>query len=168
MKLTEFLATYAALLSTVVFIWNIRRSIPKLKVDVVFGTRGSGDELEHGIYIGVRNPSSHTIHLSGIDLLYRYRQTGVLDKVIHSLKYRRLPKAVGWVHTSLSNYDLEDGCPLALDSGKSHNVFVNNAVLEQILDDSVDRHIKAGAQDQLWRRKYSKKFYYPKDGIVKR
>ena len=157
MKLTEYLAIYAAFLSTIVFMWNIRRSIPKFKVDVMFGTHGSGDNIDHGIYVGVRNPSPHTIHLSGIDLLYKYRETGLLDKFLHLLKYRRLPSTVGWVHTSLSNYDLKDECPLALESGKSHNVFVPNEVLEKVLDDSVDRYIKAGVQDQLWRNKYSKK-----------
>lgn len=166
LKLTEFLAIYAASLSTIVFAWNIRRAVPRFKVDIMFGTHGSGDDIDHGIYIGVRNPSPHTVHLAGLDLLYRYRKANFIDRLTHLLKYRRWPSSVGWVHTRLSNYDLNDECPLALESGKSHDVFVPNIILEKILSDSVDRYIKAGVQDQLWRNKYSKKFEYPKDGVV--
>ena len=124
LKLPEFLAIYAALLSTIVFAWNILRTIPKFKVDIMFGTYSNDGEIEHGVYIGIRNPSSHTIHLSSVDILYQYKDRKLVDLVSHIFKYRRLPRTVGWVHTSLSNYDLKDGCPLALESGKSYNVFV--------------------------------------------
>lgn len=168
MRLTEYLAIYAACLSTIVFAWNITRTIPRFKVDIVFGTRDSGGYIDHGIRVGIRNPSPHTVHLAGIDLLYRYKETNFVHKLVHMIKYRRWPSTVGWVHTGLSHYDLKDECPLALESGKSHDVFVPNKILEQILSDSVDRYIKAGVQDQLWRNKYSKKFQYPKDGVVTR
>jgi len=162
LKPTEYLAIYAAFLSTIIFIWNIRRSIPKFTVDIMFGGHGEGDELDHGIYVGIRNPSPHTVHLSGIDLLYRYKETRLIDKILYLFKYRRLPRTEGWVHTGLSNYSLKDECPLALESGKSHNVFVPNDILEKIFDDSIDRYLMARVQDQLWRNKYSKKLLYPK------
>jgi hypothetical protein len=167
-ELTEFLAIYAACLSTIVLAWNIRRAVPKYKIDLVFGTHGSGESLDHGVYIGARNPSAHTVHLAGLDLLFRHRKPSLIENVKHLLKYRRWPRTVGWVHTSLYNYGLQDGYPLALEAGKSHDVFVPNKILEEILSDSVDRDIKAGVQDQLWRKKYSKKFEYPKNGIVTR
>jgi len=166
LKLTDYLAIYAACLSTFVFAWNITRSIPRYKIDIVFGTKGDNDNIEHGVYIGIKNPSPYTVHLAGVELLYRYKESSLIRKITHFLKYRRIPWAVDWVHTSLSNYKLKDGCPLALESGKSHLVFVPNEVLEQILNDSINRNIKACVQDQLWRNKYSQKFHYPKNGIV--
>ena len=167
MKLTEYLAIYAAVLSSIVFLWNISRSIPKYKIDIMFGVKGNDADMEHGVYIGVRNPSSQTVHLASFGLLYKYANPGIIEKAKFLVKYRRLPKTVGWVQTSLSNYDIEDECPISLDSGKSHSAFIPNSVLERILDDSVDRKIRGHVQDQLWRDKYSSEFLYPTDGVCK-
>jgi hypothetical protein len=168
LKLTELLAIYASCLSTIVFAWNISRAIPKFRVDIMFGTHSSDDDIDQGVYIGVRNPSADTVHLSGIYILYRYRDTRLIELISHFFKYRRWPRTVGWVHTSLSCFGLKDEWPLALEAGRSHKVFVSNEVLEKILADSVDRYIKAKVQDQLWRNKYSRKFFYPKNGVLKK
>jgi hypothetical protein len=80
MKLTELLAIYAAGLSTIVFIWNVSRTIPRFKVDIVFGVHGRGEDIDHGIYVGVSNPSPHTVHLAGIYLLYRYKKASLIDE----------------------------------------------------------------------------------------
>lgn len=161
MKTTEIFSIYAACLSTIVFIWNVKRSIPKFKVRIVFGGEEIDGEYVSGIYISIKNPFPHTIHLSNVSLLYPYEKSKWIDLVTHVLKYRRFSKSVCWVHTSLSNYELDDKCPLALESGQSHNVFVPDEILEKILEDSYQREIKAVVQDQLWRNKYSRKFEYP-------
>ena len=122
-------------------------------------------DIDHGVYIGVKNPSRHTVHLAGLDLLYRHGKVNFIDKLAHLLKYRRWPSSVGWGHISSSYCGLKDEFPLSLESGKTHYVFVPNKILEKILSDSVDRYIKAKVQDQLSRNKYSKKFEYPKDGV---
>ena len=62
--------------------------------------------------------------------------------------------------SSLSNFDIEDGCPLSLESGKSHSVFIPKKTLDEIFEESEKREIKAVVQDQLWRNKYSSKFEY--------
>jgi hypothetical protein len=158
LKTTEYLSIYAAILSTGVFLWNMFKAIPKIKVDVVHAVHDDNGELKHGVYISTRNPSSHTVHLAGIDILYPYKKRKLKDLIVHLFKYRRIPRAMGWVHCSVSNYGIKDGCPLALEAGKSHNVFVSNELLEEILSDSTGREIKASVQDQLWRNKYSKEF----------
>ena len=132
----------------------------------MFGSHESGDVFDHGIYLKVRNPSPHTVHLAGLDLLYRYKKANFIDQLEHLLKYRRWPSSVGLVHAGLVNYGLKNECPIVLESGKSYDVFVSNKILEKILSDSVDRYIKAKVQDQLGRNKYSKRFEYPKDGVV--
>lgn len=40
LKLTEYLAIYAAALSTFVFLWNVLQSKAKVKVDLVYGIEG--------------------------------------------------------------------------------------------------------------------------------
>ena len=67
---------------------------------------------------------------------------------------------VGSIQVS-KNYEIEDGCPLTLESGKSHGILVPESALEKIFEDSEKRVIKAVVQDQLWRNKYSRKFEYP-------
>jgi hypothetical protein len=165
LKSTEILAIYAACLSTIIFIWNILRTIPRYKVDIVFGVHENDGESKHGVYIFTRNSSPHTVHLSGIDILYPYKKSRSIDLIRHILKYRQMPGTVGWVNSSLSKYGLEDKCPLALESGKSHGVFIPHEILEEILKDNEQRQIRACVQDQLWRNKYSKKFEYPKVGV---
>jgi hypothetical protein len=161
LEVTKILAIYAACLSTVVFIWNIVRTIPRYKVDIIFGTTEIEGEFKDGVYVSIKNPSPHTVHLSNVSLLYPHKKVNLIELVKFALKYRRFSRAVGWVHTSLSNYKVDDKCPTALESGRSHNVFVPHDVLEEILKDCESRQIKAVVQDQLWRNKYSGRFEYP-------
>lgn len=163
LKLTEGLAIYAACLSTIVFFWNVVKGTPRYKVDLVFGSTEEDGECKFGIYVSVKNPSTHTIHLSNISLLYPYRSESVFDKIAHLFKYRTMSNTVGWVHTSLSNFKLDDKCPIALEPGQSHEVFVPEEVIEKVLSDSTKRKLRAVVQDQLWRNKYSSKFDYPKN-----
>ncbi|MGR3302355.1 MAG: hypothetical protein ACUZ8I_07600 [Candidatus Scalindua sp.] len=167
MKVTEILAIYAALLSTIVFVWNIRKAIPRVKIEVIFGTNKIDGEYVSGAYISVKNPSPHTVHLSNISILYPYKKSNIFELITHALKYRQLPLSVGWVHLSLSNYEIEDGCPLALEPGKSHGILVPENTLEKIFEDSEKRVIKAVVQDQLWRNKYSRKFEFSGIGTNK-
>jgi len=162
LKATDLLAIYGACLSTIVFVWNVSRALPRYKVDVVRGVDDEKEQPRHGVYICVRNSSSQTVHLASIDFLYPYRNTRFIDKIHHIVKFRRMPKTVGWVHSSLSNYGVDEKCPLAVGPGKSHRVFVPEGKLEEMLKDSTKRRFRACVQDQLWRNKYSSVFEYPK------
>ena len=161
MKVTEYLAIYAACLSTIVFIWNVVRATPRIKVEIVSGSDEIEGEFVWGAYISVQNISSQTVHLSNISSLYPYKQNKLINIITHILKYKRIPGTEGRVHSGLSNYGIDDGCPLALESGKSHGVLVPDKILEKIFEYSHRREIKVVVQDQLWRNKYSRKFYYP-------
>lgn len=58
-------------------------------------------------------------------------------------------------------YEVEDGCPVALESGKFHEIFIPHEVLEEVLESASERRLRAVVQDQLLRNKYSKSFDYP-------
>ena len=165
MKVTDFLAIYAAGLSTIVFVWNYVRATPRIKVEVISGSDEIDGEFVFGAYISVKNPSSQTVHLSNISILYPYKQSNLTDILKHIIKYQRIPKSEGWVSSSLSNYKIDDGCPISLEPGKAHSILVPERILEQIFEDSYSRKIKAVVQDQLWRNKYSNKFSLPKDNV---
>ena len=161
MKITGYLAIYASILSTLAFAWNVLQSRPKVRVDLILGTKGTGDALKLGVYIFVRNLSSHDVHLSNIKLLYPYRVVSLKDRLAHVWRFKRFPRRVGWVHSSLSNYSVESGCPVCLEARKSHQVFIPQPALERVLAEANDRAIMACVQDQLWNDVYSGKFKCP-------
>ncbi len=115
------------------------------KAESILGT-GMSQNLSRGrrhawAYISVKNPSSHTVHLANISILYPFGKRNLFEKLKHALKYRRLPSFVGWCHSSLSNYDIDDKCPIALEPGTSIGVFVPEDVLEKIFEDCEERLI---------------------------
>ncbi len=156
MKITEALAIYAAVLSTFTLIWNIQKSIPKFKVGIGFGINDDGDKCESGYFISIRNPSSQTIHIACVSIMYQYEKASLIEKIQHAIKYKRFPNSVRWVHSSLTNYDIHDECPRAIEAGASHSVFVPERVIEEILDGNEHSLLKATVQDQLFRNRYSK------------
>jgi hypothetical protein len=161
LKTTDWLAIYGAVLSTVVFIWNAFQSRPRLKVIVVFG-------LENGVvgaHVSVQNRSPYTIHLSNISILYRYRRASLKEWLSHAWEYKRIPRRLGWVSSSLSNYEVSDGCPVTLEARNAHHVLVPETALETIFAKSPERKIIAVAQDKIWNNVYSNVFEYSKPRV---
>ncbi len=158
MKITEWLAIYAALLSTIVFLWNVVRSKPKIKVRIIFGF---DEKKGGGVYICTQNKSAHTVHLSSVSILYPYKTPVIKDKLSHLWEYKRLPKKIGWVHASLSYYDISHGCPVSLNARDAHEIFIPERALDEILRKASSRQIMANAQDKLWNNAYSNVFEYP-------
>ncbi|KZN30042.1 hypothetical protein N480_03600 [Pseudoalteromonas luteoviolacea S2607] len=160
MKITEILAIYAACLSTLVFVWNIAKATPKFKVDLLHGIEEKDGEYVEGIYVIVRNHSSHKIHLAGLVLLYQSEKQSILKKLLHFIKYRNWSNSLGWVHCYPSSYGVEHNFPVELEAFQSHELFIPNSVVDEVLEKGINRKIKAKAQDQLWRNKYSKALEY--------
>ena len=160
--MTEVLAIYAACLSTVVFIWNITQSKPKIKVSIIFSIDTVEGVNKSGISIFVQNRSSNKVHISSVSILYRYKKTSTKDLLGHLWKFKQIPRRIGWIHSRLSNYEINDGCPISLEGRSTHRIFVPEERLDEIFKDSTDRYIMAVAQDQLWNNRYSEKFHYPK------
>jgi hypothetical protein len=160
LKITEILAIYAACLSTLVFIWNIAKATPKFKVDLLHGMEEKDGDYVEGLYIIVRNHSSHKIHLAGLDLLYQSENKTIFKKLLHLLKYRNWSNSVGWVHCCPSQYGVEYNYPVELEAFQSHQLFIPEAVINEIIEKGISCKIKAKAQDQLWRNKYSKELVF--------
>ncbi|GAA5080915.1 hypothetical protein N0B44_28440 [Roseibacterium beibuensis] len=161
MDITKYLAIYAAVLSTAVFVWNVARARPKFDVKLVLGLDETDGEYTSGVYVSLQNPSAHTVHISNVSFLYRYEETGLIDRVKHAWEFKRLMRRVGWVHNSMIFDGIETGLPVSLEPGKSHMIFVPYDTIDDMLERGIDRKIIAGAQDALWRNKYSAVFDFP-------
>jgi hypothetical protein len=161
LKITDYLAFYAAFLSSIVFLWNVIQSRPRLKIDLIFGIETIDGVTTSGVSVVVKNTSSHDIHLGAIGILYPYRKVSTKERLLHFWRYKRWPKRVGWCHASLSNYDVEDGCPMSLEARKLHHILIPKEVIEKILSNATQSDLIANVQDQLWNNVYSKPFRWP-------
>lgn len=150
---TDYLAIYAAFLSTVVFVWNLRRARPRVALKLVPGVHDDGGL---GIFISVQNTSAHTIHLSALSVVYPYANRTPRQRLWHVLRYRRWPVIAGWVHISLQTYEVDDGFPLSLGGWQKHDVFIPQASLESMLREAIRPEVRASVQDALWRDTYSR------------
>lgn len=164
LKLTDYLAVYGAALSTLVFVWNARKSTPQIRVRIAYAVDTVDGETKGGIGISIQNPSTSTAHITGVSFVYPWRRGALRDRFIHLVKYKRLPVRIGWCHTALSNFDLSDECPASIEPAKSHWIFVPKEVVEKLLSDAYERRFVVQVQDALWRNKYSKPFSYPTKG----
>ena len=158
LKLTELLAIYGAILSTFVFFWNVFKSKRHVAVKLIYGIEGDGEDIQSGVYVFIQNPSANVVHVSGMSILYPWRKADLLKVIIESIKQGRWFPTYGWVHSNLSLYKLDDGCPISIEPGHSHKVLIPDSVLNEILDDAVRREIRASVQDQLWNETCSKSF----------
>lgn len=158
MDLTKYLAIYAAFLSTAVFLWNVSRARPKFKVKLTHGLDTIEGETVSGVYIAIQNPSAHTVHIAGADILYRYRRETLWGWIKHAWSFKRIMPRVGWIHYPLNMHRIETGLPVSLEAGKSHMISLSDEKLNEILESALERQIIASAQDALWRTKYSAKF----------
>lgn len=154
--LTEIVAVYAALLSTFIFIWNVKRERPSYKVELIQGVDLIDGKSELGVFVFIMNPSSQTVHIASMSLVYQYRDVSLADRIEHFLKFKRLPIRIGWVHSHIAVKDLDTKLPTSLESQKSHSIFMPQKILDRELSDAVKPIISVEVQDALWRRKYSK------------
>jgi hypothetical protein len=65
------------------------------------------------------------------------------------------------VHTSFKYFGVSDGCPVAIEAGNAHQIFLPEAQVEEILRGAEARDLMAHAQDMLWHNSYSNVLAYP-------
>lgn len=158
MNVTDYLAIYGAFLSTAVLVWDVRRSTSKVHVEIINAVEVVECVSKHGIGISVKNPTNKVVHLANVSLLYEYKLLSLFNRVAYFFKFRRFSLNSGWCHAHLSNYAVNDKCPVSIEPGQSHWIFVSEDIVEEILKNGISRHLKAVVQDSLWRDRYSKKF----------
>jgi hypothetical protein len=160
MKLTDVLAIYGASLSTGTAVWNYFRARPQVRVVLIFALETIQGESQHGIGISVQNVSAQTVHISNVSFLYPFRRSTLRDKLMHLIRFKRIPRDDGWCYSNLSLHGIEDGCPASIEPGKSHWIFVRHEVFDGLLEGARSPRVKAVVQDALWRNTYSKEFEY--------
>ncbi len=153
-KLTDWLAVYAAVLSTSTFAWNLIQSRSRLKVEVMYSVGAEGN----GVRIFVQNLSGHDVYLSGVTLYYPYSRVPWRRRLKFMWKYKKLPRRVGWVQTGLKTLGVEDGCPRMIEARNSHSVLILDEKVDELLAKAVEQTLIAMAQDSLFRNSYSKPF----------
>lgn len=157
-KITDILAIYGAILSSFVFLWNVSKSKRKVSVKLIYGIIDDDDNLQSGVYVFIQNPSTQVVHISGLSILYPWTKASLFQVIVQSLKHQRWFYSYGWVHTELSFYKVEDGCPVSIEPGHSHKIFIPEQALNEILEGATSREIMASVQDQLWNETCSKPF----------
>jgi len=158
---TDYVAIYGAALSAIVATWEYFRGRSKVRVLLIFAIGDVNGETQHGIGISIQNPSGHVVHLTNVSLLYPYTKLSLWGRLKNVIRFKRVLRTDGWCHSTLSFHGVEDGCPVSVEPGKSHYIFVRHETLEKVLADAHSRRLKAVVQDALWRNKYSKAFDYP-------
>jgi hypothetical protein len=157
-NITDYIAIYAAILSSFVFLWNINKSKSKIVVTIILGINDTDGEIQHGIYINIRNPSAITVHLTSVSFLYPYRRITLLEKLKFVWKYKRFHRYIGWVHSHLIFHDIDTGLPRSIEPYNSHAIFVPEQKILEMLKKDGGKIIAAEVQDALWRNKCSSPF----------
>lgn len=154
MKWTELFAAYGAALSTVTFMWTVARSRPRVKVDLLYGVQRDVS----GVHVSVRNRSAHPVRLVAISFMYQWKKQSVRDRLIASLRYRRLSRWQGWVHWGLHLRDIDDGCPVTVAPHDAFHLIVPDDLVEELIAKSACGAIVAVVQDALWNNSYSDRY----------
>lgn len=154
MKLTEYLAIYAAILSTIVFLWNIGNSRPRFSVQVVFSFEGTGSS-KLGVCISIKNMSMQAVNIVSLSLLAPYKSVSLYERLSYWIKYRRF-KHIGWMHMPFAFNDINTKLPVTIQPYHAHNIFVPEEVIWRILEGYPSMNFAVAAQDALWRSRTSK------------
>ena len=158
MRLTDFLAIYGATVSTATAVWNYFRAQPQVRVILIFALENIEGESQVGLGISIQNVSSQTVHITSVSFLYPFAKSTFGDKLKRLVRSRRIPRNDGWCYSSLSLHGIEDGCPVSIEPGKSHWIFIRQEMLDGIFKGVQSRRVKAVVQDALWRKTYSNAF----------
>ncbi len=154
----DFLAIYAAILSTLVFLWNVRKSRSKFKVIVVHGNSEIDEKIKFGVYVSVQNTSHNVVFINAASVLYPYRRSTFWSKLWHLVRFRNSPISVGWIHTSPSYENIETGLPIVIQPGDSHGFLLPAAALNELTKDRSRSEIRLAIQNAHGQNTYSKKF----------
>lgn len=154
MKLTEMLAVYGAVLSSLTFLWTVARTRPRVKVDLLYGI----EKATSGVCVIVRNKSAHPMRLVSITFLYEGGKKSLWEHTRYALRYRNFSRYNGWVRWSPMLAGLETGCPVTVDPNDAYRYLLPMEVAEELMAKSSSNCIAAAAQDALWNNYYSGRY----------
>lgn len=113
-----------------------------------------------GLYVIVYNRSSHKIHLAYVGLMYQFKKETLWDKVKHIWRFHRWPSRAGWCHYDLELFGFSAGCPTTIEPKNSHEVFVPDEKVREILKEAISTRIGASSQDKLAQNSYATPIEY--------
>ena len=154
MKLTDALAVWGAVLSTLTFVMTVVRARPRVKVNLV----GGSENDRPCMYVYVRNVSSHRVRVETITLLYQRRRVPAWRRLTDVLRYRRRYPYPSWDIWLPSSSDVATGCPVFVEPHTSYRCTLPDAAVLEVMEHSSDGRIVAKAQDSLWKDYYSKAY----------
>lgn len=163
--LTDYIAIYAAIVSTFVFLWNIRNEKSQIKVEIMYGAEEVDGKFYTGIYIIIKNLSQHKIYLNALSLAYMYKKISIRYWIEHFLEFRNLRKYIHWCHgPNLFYEDTNTDIPISIEPRSSISKFVPDNIVKEFLNDSVNDKLVAEVQTALGKSIYSPIFLYEKEG----
>ncbi|WP_298336389.1 hypothetical protein [uncultured Erythrobacter sp.] len=152
----DWIAVYAALLSTFIFVREWRDNRVRLKVTV---SHGVDAEKHEGVcaVIRISNLGHRPLVLFGVGLMWNYRRVSLAERIRHMVLYKRFPRRIGWVRGHLPEDHKADDLPRAIDPLNSVDVWVPFDKIDEAIDEG-NNVIIAYAQDALGRNSYSQEF----------
>lgn len=161
LELTKYLAVYAAVLSTIVFLWNVKQARSTFRVHLAFAFGHSKGETVPGLLVDIQNPSSHTVHLVDVSFITRFK-SGIRFKNIMRFIRSRDPLALSsCFEMRFPPHLIDTGLPVSVQPRASHTIFVPCVTVEKYLVASDDGIIQVAIRDALGRKRYSQKFVFP-------
>jgi len=161
MQITDFLALYAAVLSTALPVIGWWRSRRALVIDMMLEVGSGSSEGTHiGAAIFVRNVKTSPVEVQHVGLIWPYRKVSWREKIIKTLRYRRPWWATSWVHGSLPN-GTETNMPALVEGWRSLHIYLDRAALLEQIVESGERTVRATVQDALGQTYYSGPFEVP-------
>jgi hypothetical protein len=153
-NLTQWIACYAALVSTILGVRTFWVERDRLKVAFHHGIR---TDIGRAAVVEIRNHSRRTVYLNSVGLIAQYEPAGLWKKLRHAAKYRTLRVGtVGWLYIPLPGWADEHKFPSPLQAGESLMLWLPETAMAGREHDM----LIASVQDGLRRETFSNRFRF--------
>lgn len=161
LELTKYLSIYAAVLSTIVFLWNVRQARSTFRVRLAFAFDHFEGETVPGLLVDIQNPSSHAVHLVEVSFLTRFMSGTRLKSILSFFRSCDPLSLSSGIEMRFPPSLVDSRFPASVPPGASHTIFVPCITIEKHLVGLDDRRIQVAIRDALGRRRYSPKYVFP-------
>ena len=159
---TAIIATYTAAITTIILVWDIWKSRPKIQIKIRSGGKVEKDRTIKGIIIDLQNPSTHTARIVYIFLIFLIEKPKIKDYYRYICDYifrfRYTPSLIGWVPQELRGLGVDYDYITTIEPGTSHSIFVTDQAIQALLESAKSEKLKVRIEDALERTKDSKAF----------
>ncbi|WP_421791311.1 hypothetical protein [Hyphobacterium sp.] len=157
---TLAIAGYAAVLSTIVFVWQIRASRPRIRLKAVYGFKKERDRSQYGVYLIVTNDSVFKITIRDMMLFVKIKPFRLSDWIKSAITLRRLPSNLNWMGMGFPEEKLQSRLPASVDAYGSVYLFIDEVLLKRVTNSSIDNKIVFEIRDDLQRTCRSNSLFF--------